>query len=192
MMLKTIAYSDQVSYPWFAPAGVRRGGITNASSVGYITDEGEFQAVALNEGQRDTLYEQKVNPLAFINGAGLIAHGQKSRSRGDSAMDRINVVRLVIYLRQQLEVATRPYIYQPNDKITRDEVKNTINGILLELMGQRALSDFLVVCDETNNTRTRIDRNELWIDVAIEPIRAVEFIYIPLRIKNTGEISGFG
>ena len=123
MMMRTIALSDQVSYPWFAPAGTRRGGITNASSVGYINSEGEFVSIALNEGQRDTLYAQNVNPITFITGAGLVNFGQKTRARGSSALDRINVARLVIYLRSQLNQLAKPYIFEPNDKITRDEIK---------------------------------------------------------------------
>ena len=190
MMLRTIALSDQVSYPWFAPAGTRRGGITNASSTGYISSEGEFVSVALNEGQRDTLYAQGVNPITFITGAGLVNFGQKTRARGASALDRINVARLVVYLRSQLNQLAKPYIFEPNDKITRDEIKGQVESLLLELVGQRALFDFLVVCDETNNTPARIDRNELYVDVAIEPVKSIEFIYIPLRLKNTGEISG--
>jgi hypothetical protein len=190
MMLRTIALSDQVSYPWFAPAGTRRGGITNASSVGYIDTEGEFVSVALNEGQRDTLYAQNVNPITFITGAGLVNYGQKTRARGSSSLDRINVARLVIYLRSQLNQLAKPYIFEPNDKITRDEIKQAAESLMLELVGQRALYDFLVVCDESNNTPSRIDRNELYLDIAIEPVKAVEFIYIPLRLKNTGEIAG--
>ena len=190
MMLRTVALSDQVSYPWFAPAGTRRGGITNASSTGYIDGEGEFVSVALNEGQRDTLYAQGVNPITFITGAGLVNFGQKTRARGNSSLDRINVARLVIYLRSQLNTLAKPYIFEPNDKITRDEIKQQVESLLLELVGQRALYDFLVVCDETNNTPARIDRNELYVDVAIEPVKAIEFIYIPLRLKNTGEIAG--
>jgi hypothetical protein len=190
MMLRTIALSDQVSYPWFAPAGTRRGGITNATSTGYIDSEGEFVAIALNEGQRDTLYTNSVNPITFITGAGLVNYGQKTRSRGTSALDRINVARLVIYLRSQLNQLAKPYIFEPNDKITRDEIKQAAESLLLELVGQRALYDFLVVCDESNNTPSRIDRNELYLDIAIEPVKAVEFIYVPLRLKNTGEISG--
>jgi phage tail sheath protein FI len=81
-------------------------------------------------------------------------------------------------------------LFEPNDKGTRAEIKNAVESLMLELVGQRALYDFLVVCDESNNTPARIDRNELYVDIAIEPIKAVEFIYIPLRIKNTGEISG--
>ena len=190
MMLRTIALSDQVSYPWFAPAGTRRGGITNASSTGYVDAEGEFVPVALNEGQRDTLYAQNVNPITFITGAGLVNYGQKTRARGASALDRINVARLVIYLRSQLNQLAKPYIFEPNDKITRDEIKQAAESLMLELVGLRALYDFLVVCDESNNTPSRIDRNELYLDIAIEPVKAVEFIYIPLRLKNTGEIAG--
>ena len=189
MMMRTIALSDQVSFPWFAPAGTRRGGISNATSVGYIdAATGEFQTVALNEGQRDTLYGLKINPITFFNGVGLVNYGQKTRARNASALDRINVARLVVYLRSQLNKLARPYIFEPNDKITRDEVKQAVESLLLELVGLRALYDFAVVCDETNNTPARIDRNELYVDIAIEPIKAIEFIYIPLRVKNTGEI----
>jgi len=190
MMLRTIALSDQVSYPWFAPAGTRRGGITNATATGYIDGEGEFVSIALNEGQRDTLYSVNVNPITFINGAGLVAYGQKTRARGASSLDRINVARLVIYLRGQLNKLAKPYIFEPNDKITRDQIKQAAESLMLELVGARALYDYLVVCDESNNTPARIDRNELYLDIAIEPVKAVEFIYIPLRLKNTGEIAG--
>ena len=189
MMLRTIALSDNVSYPWFAPAGTRRGGITNATAVGFIDSlSGEFQTVALNEGQRDTLYDLKINPIPFFNGVGLVNYGQKTRARNASALDRINVARLVVYLRSQLNKLARPYIFEPNDKITRDEIKQAVESLLLELVGLRALYDFAVVCDESNNTPARIDRNELYVDIAIEPVKAVEFIYIPLRVKNTGEI----
>jgi hypothetical protein len=192
MMLRTIALSDNVSYPWFAPAGTRRGGITNATAVGYITSEGEFASVALNNGQRDTLASIKVNPLTFITGTGLVNYGQYTRARNASALDRINVARLVIFLRRQFAQLAKPYVFEPNDKITRDEIKGAANSLLLELVGQRALYDYLVVCDESNNTPARIDRSELYLDVAIEPVKAVEFIYIPLRLKNTGEIKGLG
>ena len=189
MMLKTYALSDQVSYPWFAPAGTRRGGITNATSVGYIdAATGEFQTVALNEGTRDVLYDLKVNPIPFFVGVGLVAYGQKTRARNASALDRVNVARLVVYLRSQLTKLARPYVFEPNDSITRDEIKGAVESLLLELVGLRALYDFAVVCDESNNTPSRIDRNELYVDIAIEPVKAVEFIYIPVRIKNTGEI----
>ena len=190
MVLRTYALNDQVAYPWFAPAGTRRGGVTNATSVGYITSEDEFKSIALNEGQRDTLYANNVNPITFLTGSGLVVFGQKTRARNASALDRVNVARLVVYLRSQLNQLAKPYLFEPNDKITRDEIKQQTESLLVELVGLRALYDFLVVCDETNNTPARIDRNELYVDIAIEPVKAVEFIYIPLRIKNTGEIAG--
>jgi phage tail sheath protein FI len=192
MALRTIALSDQVSYPWFAPAGTRRGGVTNASAVGYIDAEGEFKSIALNEGQRDILYSVNTNPITFITGSGVVCMGQKTRARNASALDRINVARLVVYLRRQLNALAKPYIFEPNDKITRDEIKQQVESIMLELVGQRALYDFLVVCDESNNTPARIDRNQLYVDIAIEPVKSVEFIYIPLRLKNTGEIASLG
>jgi len=80
-------------------------------------------------------------------------------------------------------------VYEPNDKLTRDEVRQAVESLLLELVGLRAIYDYAVVCDETNNTPARIDRNELYVDIAIEPVKAIEFIYIPLRLKNTGEIA---
>ena len=192
MILRTIALNDQVAYPWFAPAGVRRGGITNATAVGYVTSEGEFASVALNNGQRDTLYEAKINPITFLTGTGLVNYGQKTRAKAASALDRINVARLVIYLRRQLSALAKPYIFEPNDKITRDQIKSAAESLMLELVGQRALYDYIVVCDESNNTPSRIDRNELYLDIAIEPVKAVEFIFIPLRLKNTGEIAALG
>ena len=192
MALRTIVLNDQVAYPWFAPAGTRRGGVTNATATGYVDAEGEFNSVALNTGQRDTLYANSINPITFISGSGLVVFGQKTRARNASALDRINVARLIVYMRVQLERLTRPYLFEPNDKITRDQVKSAAEAFLLELVGLRALYDFVVVCDETNNTPARIDRNELWLDIAIEPVKAIEFIYIPLRIKNTGEIAQLG
>ena len=193
IMLRTIALSDNVSYPWFAPAGTRRGGVTNVSSVGYVDPlTGEFNTVALNNGQRDTLAAINVNPITYIGGIGLVAYGQKTRQLVASAMDRINVARLVIYLRYQLNAIAKPYIFEPNDTITRNEIKQQVEKLMLELTGQRALYDYLVVCDTSNNTPARIDRNELHVDIAIEPVKAVEFIYIPLRLENTGAIKGLG
>ena len=192
MALRTLVLNDQVAFPWFAPAGTRRGGVTNATASGYINSEGEFVSVALNTGQRDTLYSNNINPITFISGAGLVVFGQKTRARNASALDRINVARLVVYMRGQLEKLARPYLFEPNDKITRDQIKAAADAFCLELVSLRALYDYLVVCDESNNTPARIDRNELYLDIAIEPVKAIEFIYIPLRIKNTGEIAALG
>ena len=192
MALRTIILNDQVAFPWFAPAGTRRGGVSNATSSGHINAEGEFKSVALNTGQRDTLYSNAINPITFISGAGLVVFGQKTRARNASALDRVNVARLTVYLRGQLELLAKPYLFEPNDKITRDQIKAAADALLLELVALRALYDFIAVCDESNNTPARIDRNELYLDIAIEPVKAIEFIYIPLRIKNTGEIAALG
>jgi hypothetical protein len=193
MILRTIALSDNVSYPWFAPAGTRRGGITNASSVGYVDPTtGEFVATALNTGQRDTLASIHVNPITYLTGIGLVNYGQYTRQLSASSLDRINVARLVVYLRRQFAQLAKPYIFEPNDTITRNQIKAAAEQLLLELVGQRALYDYLVVCDTSNNTPARIDRSELYLDVAIEPVKAVEFIYIPLRLKNTGGIKATG
>jgi phage tail sheath protein FI len=106
-----------------------------------------------------------------------------------SALDRVNVGRLLAYLRERFDPLARPFIFEPNDKITRANAKQVFDTFLAEMISKRAIYDFIVVCDETNNTPARIDRNELWIDVAIEPVKAVEFIYIPIRVVNTGELS---
>ena len=191
MMIRTIIRSDEVAYPWLAPAGTRRGVIDNAVQIGYINSAtGEFQSLGVNQGLRDTLYENAINPITFIPGVGITNFGNKTVTSVASAMDRINVARLVAYIRGRLEVIGKQYLFEPNDQITRNEIKNAIDGLMIDLVAKRGLYDYLVVCDLSNNTPARIDRNELYVDIAIEPVKAVEFIYIPVRIKNTGEISG--
>ena len=190
-MLRTFAYNDAVGEQWFAPAGLRRGVLSNLVNVGYVNStDGEFKPVGLTAGQEDSLYTSKINPLLFIPGSGLVAMGQKTLSAIQTSEDRVNVARLVVYLRRQLDIISRPFIFEPNDKITRSEIKGVIDRMMNDLTTRRGLYDFLVVCDESNNTPTRIDRNELWVDIAIEPVRAVEFIYIPIRLKATGTIHG--
>ena len=192
MMLRVLANNDNVAFPWFAPAGTRRGIVDNATAVGYIDATGEFQTVSLTESIRDSMFTAKVNPLTFFSGTGIVNFGNLTKTTTSSALDRINVSRLTVYLRSQLDKIAKPFIFEPNDSLTRNEIRGAIESFFLELVGQRALYDFLVVCDETNNTATRIDRNELYVDIAIEPVKSVEFIYIPLRIKNTGEIANLG
>jgi len=190
MALRTIVHSDDISYPWFAPAGTQRGLVDNASSLGYVdSTTGEFVTFGMSEGIRDTLYETKINPITYLPGTGITVYGQKTRSATTSAFDRINVSRLVAYIRDRVAKLSRSFIFEPNDKITRDQLKQLVEQLLNDLVAKRALYDFLVVCDTTNNTPVRIDRNELYLDIAIEPVKAVEFIYIPLRIKNTGAIT---
>ena len=193
MILRTLANNDNIGFPWFAPAGTRRGVVDNATGVGYIDSAtGEFEQVSLTESARDALHTAKVNPITFFSGAGIVNFGNLTKVSSSSSLDRINVARLVVFLRNQLDAIAKPFIFEPNDELTRNEIKQAVESFLLELVGQRALFDFLVVCDDTNNTPTRIDRNELYVDIAIEPVKSVEFIYIPLRIKNTGEIANLG
>ena len=189
MALRTVLRSDDASFPWFAPAGTRRGGVDNATALGHIDSAtGEFQTTGVRESLRDTLYENKINPISFFPGTGILNFGNKTRHTTTSALDRINVARLVAYIRERLGEITKPYVFEPNDKMTRDDVKSVVESLLNDLVSKRGLYDYLVVCDETNNTAARVDRNELYIDVAIEPVKSVEFIYIPVRIQNTGTI----
>jgi hypothetical protein len=186
MALRTLAFNDQVAFPWFAPAGFQRGLVSNASGTGYLNSAtSEFTAVALSEGQRDSLYINKINPIGNFPGRGIAIFGQKTLNSVSSALDRVNVARLVVYLREQLDDAVKPFLFEPNDEVTRTNAKVVVDRLLGELVSQRGLFDFVTVCDTSNNTAARIDRNELHIDVAIQPVKAVEFIYIPIRIQNT-------
>ena len=191
MMLRTYLYSDQVSYQWFAPAGTRRGLIDNAAAIGYVdANSGEFVRTGINRAIRDSMYENRLNPITLIPNIGIMAYGQKTRGPTGSAMDRVNVARLVNYLRAVLNSVANNFLFEPNDKITRDQLKQLVESLLNDLIAKRGIYDYLVVCDETNNTSARIARNELYVDVAIEPMKAVEFIYIPIRLRNPGTIGG--
>jgi hypothetical protein len=191
MMIRTILRNDTVAYPWLAPAGTRRGIIDNATNIGYIDSAtGEFITIKTRVGIRDVLYTNQINPLVFFTGNGLLNYGNKSSFNSSSALDRINVARLVAYIRRQLTLAARPFVFEPNDAYTRQQITGVVQTLLVDLVAKRGVYDYLVVCDESNNTPARIDRNELWIDVAIEPVKAIEFIYVPVRIFNTGELGG--
>ena len=193
MMVRTILRSDAASYPWLAPAGTRRGVVDNAISIGYINAAtGEFTQIGVSQAVRDILYERNINPITFIPGIGITNFGNKTTTATTTALDRINVARLVCFLRGRLEEIGKLYLFEPNDTITRNQITNSVNSLMIDLVAKRALYDYLVVCDLSNNTPARIDRSELWVDVAIEPVKAVEFIYIPLRIKNTGAIAAGG
>jgi hypothetical protein len=190
MMLRTIIRSDSVAYPWFAPAGLRRGVVDNALQIGYLSAvSGEFQPLGVNQGLRDVLYSNNVNPITFIPGTGIVNFGNHTLQGTATALDRINVARLVAFIRGRLEIIGNQYLFEPNDTITRSAITNQITALMIDLVNKRGLYDYLVVCDLTNNTPTTIDRNELYVDIAIEPVKAVEFIYIPMRIQNTGTIA---
>lgn len=188
-MIRTIIRSDNASYPWFPAAGTRRGLLDNVSAVGYIDSaSGAFVSIGVTQGLRDTLYSNNINPLTYLQGAGLVCYGNKTTASTPSALDRINVARLINYIRQQLDRLARPYIFEPNDPITRNQIKVVTESLLNDVVAKRGITDFLVVCDTSNNTPDRIARNELYVDVAIQPTKDVEFIYIPIRLKNPGEL----
>ena len=191
--LRTMIQSDNLSYMWFAPAGTRRGLVSNATSMGYIdTASGEYVPLGVSQGLRDVLYTNNINPITNLPGVGLVVWGQKTRNPVSSSLDRINVARLVNYIRTILSKVGNGFLFEPNDKITRDQIRTIISGAINDLISKRGVYDYLVVCDETNNTPDRIAANELYVDVAIEPMKDVEFIYIPIRLYNPGDIAKLG
>lgn len=189
MALAGIIYSDSVSYQWFSPAGTTRGVVTNATAIGYVDGTtGNFVTNSVNQGLRDTLYTNNINPITFIPNSGILLWGNLTRDANGqaTALGSINIVRLICYLRYRLNILSRPFLFQPNDKITRDQIAAITNQLLNTLITQRAISDYLVVCDTSNNTPATISARELHMDVAIVPITDVEFIYIPLVIDQPG------
>jgi hypothetical protein len=190
--LRTYAYSDNQSYVWFAPAGVRRGVVTGVAQVGYVSGTfgtpTKFIETNLNQGQRDNLYEffKNINPIVFFPGRGMIVWGQKTSYSAASALDRVNVVRLLMYIKRGLRKGSFPFIFEPNDKVTRDNLKAAADGFLGDIMAKRGLYDYVSLCDDSNNTPDRIDRNEMYMDIALKPVKAAEFIYIPIRVLSTG------
>lgn len=184
--MRTYAYSDSVSYVWYPPAGTTRGVVTNASSVGYINAEGEYAPVIYSQGQRDAMYVNKINPITMRPSRGLLVFGDKTLSPNPtSALSSVNVARLVVYIRRQLEILADPFLFRLNTPGVRQEFTSVVNNFLAEIVQLNGLYDFLVVCDESNNTTARINRSELWMDIAIVPVRSINFIYIPMRIQTT-------
>jgi len=188
--LRTFLYSDQISYPWFAPAGVNRGLVSNLNNIGYVdANSGSFVHNGINQGLRDALYPLKINPLTQLPGTGIVIWGQQTRSADTSSRDSINVVRLENYLRTIFKSISNGYLFEPNDNITRTSIARQIEGALNDVLAKRGVYDFLVICDTSNNTSTTIANQQLYVDVAIEPMRDVEFIYIPIALYNPGDIS---
>lgn len=193
--LTTMAYSDNVSYEWFAPAGLNRGKIVGIMDIGYYVGTPgtatTFVSMHPNQGQRDVLYAYttsgSINPLAFFPGSGFVVWGQKtSTGTTASALDRINVSRLVKYIARALRKGALPFVFEPNDTLTQNNLKAMVDSFLGNLVTQRGLYDFATVCDSSNNTPTVVDSDSLIIDVALKPVKAAEFIYIPITIVATG------
>jgi Phage tail sheath protein subtilisin-like domain/Phage tail sheath C-terminal domain len=163
---------------WFAPAGLRRGRLLTALDVEYSATQGE----------RDLLYGSgnSVNPIVKFPQDGIMIWGQRTLQRSQSALDRVNVRMLMIFIKKNLVRLLRNYIFEPNDKILWKQILATINPFLSDIQARRGLEAFSVVIDETNNTPERIDRNELWVSVFLKPTRVVEFVVLNMVVLRTG------
>jgi hypothetical protein len=191
--LRTYLYNDQVSYPWFAPAGVHRGLVSNLNDIGYIVAQsGEFVHNSINQGLRDALATMNINPITQLPNVGLVIWGQETRSGSTSARNRVNVVRLENYLRVIFASVSNGFLFEPNDTITRKSIATQLESSLHNILSLRGLYDFVVICDSSNNTSATIANSQLYVDVGIEPMRDVEFIYIPISIYNPGTIASLG
>jgi hypothetical protein len=169
MILRAAIKSDQISYPWFAFAGTRRGLIDNVSDIGYINSKtGAFVRNGVNQGLRDSLYQMNINPITLLPAVGLTNFGNKTRQGTASSMDRVSVARLVNYIRTVLAHAGDAYLFEPNDANTRKQFKYSVEKVLNDLVAKRGIYDYVVVCDSSNNTPDRVARNEMYCDIAIE------------------------
>ena len=186
--LRTYAFSDNQSYVWFAPAGLTRGTVTGVSDVGYVSGTlgtaTTFTQAYLNQGQRDNLYQYptNINPIVFFPGQGMIVWGNKTSQGAASALDRVNVVRLVMYIKRQLRKGSFPFVFEPNDAITQNNLKASADGFLNGIMALRGLYDFVTLCNSSNNPPSVVQANEMFMDVAIHAVTSTEFIYIPIRV----------
>lgn len=190
--LRTLAYSDSISEgPWIAPAGTTRGQCPHLSDVGYVSGTlggpTTFVRDWLDNGTRDELYEfpKCINPVTFIPGRGFLVMGQRTASPVAQSTDRVAVSRLVKYIKRQLRKSLYAFLFEPNDPITRRNVKAATDNFLSTLIDRRALYDFATICDEENNSPQTVDNNELYIDIAIKPVKAAEYIYARVRIVRT-------
>ena len=172
----TCARTDIDQFPWFSPAGTSRGAILNAVKLAY------------NPGkkQRDILYTNRINPVIFSPGAGIILFGDKTGFGKSSAFDRINVRRLFIYLEDAISAAAKDFLFEFNDEITRTNFVNIVEPFLRDVQSKRGIFDYVVICDETNNTPEIIDANEFVADIYIKPARSINFIGLTFIATRTG------
>lgn len=163
---------------WYAPAGLARGRMLTALDIEYSSTQGET----------DLLYGSgnAVNPIVKYPSSGIVVWGQRTLQRTSSALDRVNVRMLLIYLKKTMINLLRSYVFEPNDRVLWTQVAATLNPFLADIQARRGLNAFRVVCDATNNTAERIDRNELWVSVFIQPTKAVEFVALNIAVLRTG------
>jgi len=176
LMPAVFASNDRLAAEWFAPAGLNRGGINGAVSV----------LNRLTHAERDTLYENKVNPIAAFPGQGIVAFGQKTLQDKASALDRINVRRLLITVKKYIASTSRYLVFEQNTSTTRQRFLNTVNPYLEAIQQRQGLYAFRVVMDESNNTPDVIDRNILAGQIFLQPAKTAEFIVIDFNILPTG------
>jgi len=167
-------FTDAVSDPWFAPAGFRRGRLTKPTDT----------EIKLNQGDKDSLYSNSVNPITNDPTTGITIFGQRTTQRAPTALDRVNVRRLMIYIRKVLLELGKPFQFEPNDQFTWELVEDSINPFLDDLLARRAILEGAVKCDSTTNTPARVDRNELWCSVTIKPTKAAETIVFEVNLTN--------
>ena len=170
------ARNDINNFPWFSPAGTARGAIQNAVKLTYNP----------SQTQRDQLYSNRINPIIFSPGGGIILFGDKTGLAKASAFDRINVRRLFIFLENAISSAARDQMFEFNDEITRTNFVNIVEPFLRDVQAKRGIFDFRVICDETNNTAAIIDNNEFVADIFIKPARSINFIGLTFVATRTG------
>ena len=176
MCIRDRAYTDTVADSWFAPAGYRRGRLTKPVET----------EVKLNQGDRDALYSggNVVNPIVNFPQQGITIWGQRTTQRSPTALDRINVRRLMIYIRKIILASTRRFVFEPNDEFTWAQIEGVMNPFLDDIRRRRGITEFRVVCDKTVNTPLRIDRNELWTKVLIKPTKTAEILIFEINLTN--------
>jgi len=172
----TCVRTDLQQFPWFSPAGTSRGTILNAVKLAYNPPK----------AQRDILYSANVNPVIFSPGDGVVLFGDKTGFGKASAFDRINVRRLFIYLEDAISAAAKDQLFEFNDEITRTTFVNIVEPFLRDVQSKRGIFDFVVICDETNNTAAVIDNNEFVADIYIKPARSINFIGLTFVATRTG------
>jgi len=170
------ARTDLIADSWFSPAGFNRGVIRGAVKLAYNP----------TKTQRDVLYRARVNPVATFPGQGTVLFGDKTGLSAPSAFDRINVRRLFITLEKAISTASKFQLFEFNDEFTRAQFRNIVEPFLRDVQGRRGITDFLVVCDETNNTAEVIDRNEFRADIFVKPARSINFITLQFVATRTG------
>ena len=170
------ARNDINNFPWFSPAGTARGAILNAVKLTYNP----------SQTQRDKLYSNRINPIIFSPGGGIILFGDKTGLGKASAFDRINVRRLFIFLENAISSAARDQMFEFNDEITITNFVNIVEPFLRDVQAKRGIFDFRVICDETNNTAAIIDNNEFVADIFIKPARSINFIGLTFVATRTG------